>query len=453
MFLTHALRSLTRSTFHRNRPQRAPGRRPLARKPQIESLEERCLLSYTVTDLGTLGGPFASPAAINNRGQVVGSTGGDTTGHAFLWQKGMMTDLGTLGSDSSIALGINNRGQAVGGSGTPGGIQTHAFLYSHGVMTDLGTLGGDLSLARGINNRDQVVGTSYTPGDAVFRAFLWQRGIMIDLGTLGGLFSEAFAISDRGQVVGDASTTAGDTVTHAFLWQEGTMTDLGTLGGSFSTARAINDRGQVVGDALTPGDTADHAFLWQHGTMTDLGTLGGSFSTAFAINSSGAVVGNSTLPGDNSADPFIYSNGTMTDLMSLVPPGAAVTGLIPNGINDRGQIVCDGSDSNGDNRAILLTPSDDNSAKRDNAAGAIIAALGASQVDSHQTQIASLGQSQVLVVSPLSPAKDTTASPQETVNFRTLHNDGLHHFVASQRGAGAAAAWEAIDRVFADFDN
>jgi len=397
MFLTHALRSLTRSTFRRKSRRRPPGRRPLARRPQVESLEDRCLLSYTVTDLGLLS-----------------------------------------------ANGINNRGQVVGLANTPGDTQTDAFLYSHGTLTDLGTLGGTFSQAFGINGRGQVVGYSNTAGDTSRDAFLWQNGTMTDLGTLGGTFSQAFGINNRGQVVGLADTP-GDTEVHAFLWQKGTMNDLGTLGGdTFSTATGINDGGQVVGYGTT------HAFLWQHGTMTDLGTLGGTYSNAVAINASGTVIGESTTTGDTAQDPFTYSKGTMTDLYTLLPAGA-VTNLQVTGINDRGQIVGWGEDSNGHIGALLLTPSDAKNVQTDDASRAIIATLGASQGDSHQTEIATLGRSQVLVVSAPSPANQATSSRHETVHFGTPRDDGLHHLAASHRLAAAAAAWEALDSVFADF--
>ena len=70
-------------------------------------------------------GKFSGAAAINDRGQVIGSSGsmfvndrGDTIGNsesAFLWQNGTMTDLGVLpGDNRSSAVAINNRGQIVG---------------------------------------------------------------------------------------------------------------------------------------------------------------------------------------------------------------------------------------------------------------------------------------------------------------------------------------------------
>src|SRR5437016_12602987 len=58
-----------------------------------------------------------------------------------------ITDLGTLGGSFSVALGVNSRGQVIGNSFTTGDQALHAFIYSDGRMRDLGTLGGSSSSA------------------------------------------------------------------------------------------------------------------------------------------------------------------------------------------------------------------------------------------------------------------------------------------------------------------
>ena len=91
-------------------------------------LDAAASLSYTIKDLGTLGGDQSYAYGINNSGQIVGASQitGDTATHAFLYSGGTMQDLGTLasGTDSS-AYGINNptalnnySAQAVGGAST-----------------------------------------------------------------------------------------------------------------------------------------------------------------------------------------------------------------------------------------------------------------------------------------------------------------------------------------------
>src|SRR5437763_104400 len=61
-----------------------------------------------------------------------------------------LTDLGTLGGASSAALGINGSGQVVGFATTGAGAQ-HAFLARYGVMQDLGTICGTYIQADGVN--------------------------------------------------------------------------------------------------------------------------------------------------------------------------------------------------------------------------------------------------------------------------------------------------------------
>ena len=224
--------------------------------------------------------------AINEPGQIVGTA---PTGHAALWDHGVITDLGTLGGSFSSPFALNDAGRVVGWSGTATG-EYHAFFWADGVMTDIGTLGGAPSQAVAVNAAGQVVGTSRTATAGQQHAFLWQNGVLSDLGTLGGPNSEARAINGAGQVIGSSTTATGQL--HAFRWANGVMSDLGTLGGAESEALALNDAGQIVGlSAIATGES--HAFLWANDVMTDLGTLGGNWSEPGAINEAGQVVGRS----------------------------------------------------------------------------------------------------------------------------------------------------------------
>ena len=257
-----------------------------------------------MTDLGTLGGGWSDVTDINDAGRVVGTsslrgyTEANERSHAFLWERGRLTDLGTFpGGVGSGADAINERGQVVGSSyirrrpGDPAGrnYRHHAFVWQSGTMRDLRTLGGYHSWAVAISEGGEVVGSSGTRSFFP-HAVRWQGRKKVDLGTLGGRESYASGLNERGQIVGSSQTAAG--AWHAFVWQDGTMRDLGTLGGKESRAIAINERGEVIGEFVTTRGVT-RAFIWRHGRMRDLGTLGGKSAHPAAINDGGEVVGTS----------------------------------------------------------------------------------------------------------------------------------------------------------------
>ena len=204
--------------------------------------------------LGTaLPGYVSDAIDINRRGQVIGNRGA----RGYIWY-GRMRYLGTLGGDRSEPSAINDRGQVIGTSETSTGAE-HAFLWEAARIRDLGTLGGRESHASAINERGQVVGES-TIATGERHAFLWEADRMRDLGTWGAKESWASDINDRGQVVGGREFGLPRHDTRAFVWQNGVMHD---LGGYRSSAGQINSSGWIIGTTkVNQPRNDDRAVVW-----------------------------------------------------------------------------------------------------------------------------------------------------------------------------------------------
>lgn len=303
--------------------------------------------TYTVADLGTLGGCVSMAKAINNNGDIVGYSlnAAEPMERPFIYRDGMMSAV----SDSfGWATGINDAGQATGFVWLPGHPNVDAFLYQHGALTDLGGLPGysnqPYSAGYAINGAGTIVGDSKAEG------MIYANGRMSGLNRQNA--RTAYAINDAGTIVG------GLTSGHAFVFSGNNLYDIGTMDGekdSASVAVGVNSEGIVVGYGW-PLAGFQRGFVYDsnQGTMRALGTLRGGYSIAWGINTAGDIVGES----DGSA--FLYRDGVMIDL------NAALGGALGNiatamAINDRGQIVgqawfFDGSACGP--HAFLLTPID-----------------------------------------------------------------------------------------------
>ena len=291
---------------------------------------------YTITDLGTLGGPSTTGFAVSSNGQAAG-WGTDALGNTQALIFG-----GTSPSvfwSNGQATGINSAGQ-VSGNVWSGSTQ-HGIVWSKGITVDLGAN----TSAAAINDAGQVAGSGT-------QAFLYQNGTTANLGTLaGGNWSLAEGLSGNGDVAGYGDTPLG---IRGFVWTPGGgLEQLFTLGGANSYAMSVNDAGIVAGSAAIASENL-HAATWQNGTVADLGTLGGSNSYGYGINNLGTLVGYSWLASDNATHAFIAVNGIMVDLNSLLWPqnsGWVVTAAY--GINEQGQIAGEAT-YNGQSHAVLL---------------------------------------------------------------------------------------------------
>jgi probable HAF family extracellular repeat protein len=241
------------------------------------------------------------PLAINNNGQVLatdqtGAVTGTRIG-SFVYANGQIATL------PGTAVALNDRGQVTGytgieSTGDPRGpFSPRSYLYDLATMKlqQLTTAGAAPNEPQAINNAGQVVGTVFTqigPTSVAGQPFLYSGGNLTNLGTLGGRTGGAQAINAQGDVVGSAETAGGQW--HAFLYSKGIMRDLGTLPGSTtSVAVSINNLGQIVGNSNTP--YLPVPYLLSNGLMTNLNDLidpksGWNLIQANKINNRGQIL-------------------------------------------------------------------------------------------------------------------------------------------------------------------
>lgn len=343
--------------------------------------------TYTVTDLGVLL-DSSTPAAVNERGQVTGTSGNSAFRSS---DESPMTDIGTAGHNISHGLAINTAGQVAGDS-TFGSEVSHATLFENGSSRDLAFSENPalFSRANSINATGQVVGTFRVTSSGQSRAFIAntskteQPQVLTDLGTLGGSHAQAVAINDSGFVTGNSElfgpySVGTPGITHAFLWHASSrrMKDFGTLGGDYSYGTGINANNHIVGySTINTVDNRTHAFLHDGVSMRDLGSLDGSSqesdrSYALGVNSADQVVGYSyvsslvsavifpPVPTPVQQVAFVCTEGVMRDLNTLIGNEAKRYRLdSATGINDRGQITAVALEQSSNSfHAVLLTPS------------------------------------------------------------------------------------------------
>jgi hypothetical protein len=323
--------------------------------------------SFTLSELGTIGGPGADAISINASGDIVGNSN-DSSGvsRATLWRAEDYAprELPQLREPSwgSSATAINTAGDIAGNTYTFTGYRATFWPAGGGAPRYLAALPAGDSYVRGMNDAGDVVGDTYTPngthatlwpasgappvdlgpGSALrinsaalivgstvsngqYRAAVWPAGggaprLLEPL--FVGASSTGSGINDAGDVVG---SSWGDGQGGATLWPAGGGAPRLLGEGS---AEAINNAGDVVGSAfMPPGEM--HGMLWpaDGSGPQDLGALeAGDYARAAAINSGRRIVGVS-----QSLEPGAQPHAIVWQPVVQQPQSIRFTSIPPNG--------------------------------------------------------------------------------------------------------------------------
>jgi probable HAF family extracellular repeat protein len=204
--------------------------------------------------------------AINDLGEVAGySQDSDVEifRKTFRWLRGRFQELPTTAEMATASpADINNRGQVIGNSAPDISGPFRGFLWSR--KGSLRFLDSSMT-ASAMNDRGQIVGTVEN------RAALWEDGTVLDLGTLpGASSSSAFAINVFGTVVGAVNYGLSDST--AMVWRDGEMRDLNEMIAvddplrsrvHLTSASDINNFGWITAN----GDDSNLPLWRQHGYL------------------------------------------------------------------------------------------------------------------------------------------------------------------------------------------
>lgn len=281
---------------------------------------------------GSDGVRHSDPSALNNAGQVAGSswrysgTGSDLGASAWIYDHGMTTKIGLTneehtgsgGVQYSHASALNAAGQVIGGSyrysATGNDLGATAWLYNHGTTTKIGLTDPD--------------DTEHTGSD-------------------GYQYNRAHFLNDAGHVVGEATRCEGtnhNLGTSLWFYNGSTTAKIGLTDEEHTTdngykriqAWSLNAAGQVIGtsERFRSSETyyGQSAWIFNGSATTKIGLLDAEhtgsndfqYSFAMVLNDAGQAIGYSqrfSSTGDNLGDSAWFYNGSTTTKIGLTDDG------------------------------------------------------------------------------------------------------------------------------------
>ena len=230
---------------------------------------------------------------INDQGDVVGLELPVEYGtHAALWRNGATTDLGVINGDFSTPVGLNERGQVLVSSGNDAPVEHasfHPFIWENGTVTDVNPPEFPASYAVALNESGSALLNAFAAYDSGFlnQAVLWTGGAAVTVTVPGMTYVRGVALNDHDAVLGAAIAFLEDHAEgHSILWQNGQST---IITGPGVTPDDPGDPVAVNNDNVVAMRVGAHAFAWKNGASVAL--EGGTVQRAQAMNEHGLIAG------------------------------------------------------------------------------------------------------------------------------------------------------------------
>jgi probable HAF family extracellular repeat protein len=338
---------------------------------------------YITIDLAEATDPLgvtnSEAVGINNNGEIVGFEELDAFKYRSIYwsQNGTASILeNNEGDNSSRPYMIDDNGLILGWSALVwyewiGEFQKlhmnqTAVTWKDKVVSSLNDeiTGGDtldLYHARDNNDAGTIVGSGAPPGNIPPpwwpNGFIFDDGIVTDLGT--GTYP--YAINNQGHIAGYIDADFN----HAYEWENGNLIDLNDdpiIKANYSQAYDINDNNVVVGtcqysyNSSYPAPNYEPAVWKNHEAIRILPTGHQYMGQANAVNENDEVIGYYDDLDAGTSNAFLWKDGELTILNDYLPAEQGWEWIVPDDINDYGQIVGFGYRTDIGFRAFLMTP-------------------------------------------------------------------------------------------------
>jgi probable HAF family extracellular repeat protein len=319
----------------------------------IQSLESRMLLSsFSINDLGSLGGGWASASDINNSADIVGTSADENrVSRAFVWrlsewgicQPSVMHMLDIPGSTESSAYAINDDGVIIGTAtfSTDDGPVTRAYRYTNGTVEFLEP--GDIQPVD-INNLGQILTYRHSQTGDLPHVFLYDSSLK----------NPVHVADDSPVRINNAGIIAGERGPGGEQYSNPDFDHLRVK------ATALSETGHAWTHSLDPNVSSSTLHIREGQQSTDLTLTDPSLSFGFNVhmNNTGGIVGSVSLRDRFESTIWIRDGNVLRDINALLQSGLGFKIEALQGINDRGHMIASAT-IDGEMHAFIVSPNGD----------------------------------------------------------------------------------------------